>query len=110
MAKIESPEKIQELPLSVVKNMVTLATSGFGLVVALAWNEFIKTLVSTYINPYLGESSGTISLLIYAVVMTLLAVLVTMQLSGLQKKLEQLNEVVVRKPKSETDPKAKSKR
>ncbi len=94
MSKIQTPERIGELPLSVVKNMITLATSGFGLVVALAWNEFIRNFVDTYINPYLGKEGGTVSLLIYAVVMTLVAVLITMQLTGVQRKLERLNEVV----------------
>lgn len=86
--KIEPAEDIKELPLSMVKNMITLATSGFGLVVALAWNELIKTAVSQYIDPILGKGGGLISLLIYAVVMTLLAVLVTMQLAQIQKRLE----------------------
>jgi uncharacterized membrane protein (DUF106 family) len=88
MAKIDPPQSIKDMPLAIVKNMVVLATSGFGLVVALAWNEAIKTTVETYINPLLSEQSGVISLFIYAIVMTLLAVLVTMQLAKLQKTLE----------------------
>lgn len=88
MANINTPQSYRDMPLAIVKNMVALATSGFGLVVALAWNEAIKTTVDTYINPLLGESSGVISLFIYAVVMTLLAVMVTMQLARLQKGLE----------------------
>ena len=72
--------------------MVTLATSGFGLVVALAWNEAIKSAVETYINPFLGEKSGVISLFIYAVIMTLLAVTVTMQLARVQKTLEDITQ------------------
>ncbi len=100
MATIETPQDIKELPLAVVKNMILLATSGFGVVVALAWNEFIRSLVDTYINPYLGASSGIISLFIYAALMTFLAVIVTMQLAQVQKKLELLNErVVTRKEK-----------
>ncbi len=90
MAEIKPPEKITELPLAVVKNMIVLATSGFGVVVALAWNELIKAVVEQYIDPLLGKSSGVISLLIYAVAMTLLAVFVTMQLGSLEKRLESL--------------------
>jgi len=88
MAKIQSPESIKDMPLAIVNNMVALATSGFGLVVALAWNEAIKNTVSAYIDPLLGEQSGVVSLFIYAVVMTLLAVIVTMQLARVQKTLE----------------------
>jgi len=58
-----------------------LMTSGFGLVAALAWNELIKEIVKVYIKPFFGESSGLISLLIYAVLITFLAVLVTYNLS-----------------------------
>ena len=63
-----------------------LVTSGFGLVAALAWNELIKELVKEYIKPLFGEFSGLISLLIYAIVITALAVLVTYQLSKLAEK------------------------
>lgn len=94
MAKIDTPNSVADLPLAIVKNMITLATSGFGVVVALAWNEAIKNAVDTYINPYLGESSGVISLVIYALIMTILAVIVTMQLSQIEKRLTDLNELV----------------
>lgn len=70
----------------VLKQMLTLATSAFGLVAALAWNELIKELVDNYIKPFVGGSSGIFSLLIYAVVVTVLAVVVTYNLSKLVKK------------------------
>lgn len=63
-----------------------LMTSGFGLVAALAWNELIKELVNQYVKPFFGESSGLISLLIYAVFVTALAVFVTYQLSKLAEE------------------------
>lgn len=70
----------------VVRQMLNLATSGFGLVAALAWNEFIKELVNTLIKPVTGRFSGIISLLVYAVIVTLLAVAVTYNLTRLVKK------------------------
>lgn len=66
--------------------MLTLATSGLGLVAALAWNTLIQELVSQYIEPLIGGASGIISLLIYAVLVTVLAVVVTYNLSKLIKK------------------------
>jgi len=66
--------------------MLKLATSGFGLVAALAWNELIKEVVTEYIKPIAGESSGIISLLIYAILVTGLAVFVTYNLSRVVKK------------------------
>ena len=68
------------------KRTLALMTSGFGLVSALAWNELIKELVKEYVKPLFGESSGIISLAIYAVLITFLAVLVTYQLSKFAEK------------------------
>jgi hypothetical protein len=92
MSKIETPKDPKDLPVAVIKNMISLATSGFGLVVALAWNEVIKKTVAEYIDPWLGKSGSIISMLVYAVVITLLAVFVTMQLAQLQRKFEKINE------------------
>lgn len=97
MAAIKPPNSIKEFPLAVITQMIGLATSGFGLVVALAWNEFIKTAVEVYIRPYLGKGSGVASLFIYAVVVTALAVLVTMQLTRMQQRLEGLGKKVRKK-------------
>lgn len=95
--KIEPPQSIFDLPQAVVKQMLTLATSGFGLVAALAWNEVIKEIVDHYIKPYFPDSYGLISLSIYAVVITALAVLITLQLSFLQAKLEKKERVEIKK-------------
>jgi hypothetical protein len=92
MSKVETPSSVYELPLSIIKNMIGLSSSGFGVVVALAWNEVIKRAVTDFIDPYMGKNSGLISLFIYALVMTTLAVIATMQLSSMQKNLELLAE------------------
>ena len=63
------------------KQLLKLVTSGFGLVAALAWNELIKKVVSDYIKPKVGGDSEVISLLIYSLVITFLAVVVTLNLS-----------------------------
>lgn len=78
----------KRLHLEIVTQMLTLATSGFGLVAALAWNGVIQELVNTYIKRFLPTNSGIISLAIYAVIVTILAVIVTMQLSKIKEKLE----------------------
>lgn len=75
-----------EVRREVLKQILTLSTSGFGLVAALAWNELIKEVVTEYIKPVAGENSGIISLLIYAIVVTFLAVLITYNLSKIAKK------------------------
>jgi len=76
----------KRLQKEALKQMLTLATSGFGLVAALAWNQFITEFVETYIRPLVGGSSRLISSLIYAVIITILAVLVTYNLTKVVKK------------------------
>ena len=68
------------------REMLKLATSGFRLVAALAWNELIKEVVKGFIEPLLGGISGMVSLLIYAVLVTSLAVLITYNLSRIVRK------------------------
>lgn len=63
------------------KQLLKLVTSAFGLVAALAWNEVVKQAVTTYIKPIAGESSNVIYLLVYALIVTILAVLVTYYLT-----------------------------
>lgn len=70
----------------VVKEILKLSTSAFGLVAALAWNELIKEVVTMYIKPLVGGASGIISLSIYAVIVTSLAVIVTISLSKLANR------------------------
>lgn len=86
--KVNPPNSVKDLPLAVIKQMTALATSGFGLVAALAWNNVIKEAVEIYIKPLLGGSSGLVSLVIYAVIITFLAILVTFQLSKLEQRFQ----------------------
>ncbi len=81
-------ETKKQLHIAVLKQMVTLATGGFGLVAALAWNNVIQELVNNHIKPFLPKGSGLISLFIYAVLVTTLAVVITLNLSKLIEKLE----------------------
>lgn len=79
----------KKLHVEAVKQMVTLSTSGFGLVAALAWNSVIQEFVNSYIKKWLPEGSGVISLFIYAIIITILAVTVTLQLSRFSEKLQE---------------------
>ena len=78
----------KRLTIEIIKQMLALSTSGFGLVAALAWNSVIQEFVNTYVKRWLPGQSGIISLLIYAVVVTILAVLVTLQLSKILDRFE----------------------
>lgn len=68
------------------QQMLTLSTSGFGLVAALAWNEAIQAFVKNYIQYYFPNQSDVISKFLYAFLITIFAVFVTYQLSRLSAK------------------------
>ena len=84
----KTQKKSKKLHTEIVRQMLTLATSGFGLVAALAWNGVIQEFVNEYIKKWLPGGSGIISLLLYAIIVTILAVFVTLQLSQLLEKME----------------------
>ena len=73
---------------AVIKQMITLSTSGFGLVAALAWNNVIQDFVTNFVKPYLPNGSGIISLLVYALIVTVLAVIITTNLTKLEEKIK----------------------
>jgi hypothetical protein len=55
-----------------LQTMITLAAASLGLVAALAWNEAIKALI----RKFLGEDDSLVGLFIYAILATLIAVVV----------------------------------
>jgi hypothetical protein len=86
--KITPPKSINHLPQAIIKQMLALATSGFGLVAALAWNEVVKEAINSHIKPYLPQGSSLISLIIYAAIVTSFAVIITLQLTKISEKLD----------------------
>lgn len=87
--KKEETKKQKKLHIEIVRQMLTLATSGFGLVAALAWNNLVQEFISGYVKRWLPQNSGIFSLLVYAIIVTVLAVLITLQLSKLLQRLEE---------------------
>ena len=85
MIQLAMKEKIKqeagEIRKRAISETLKLATGAFGLVAALAWNQVIQEVVNVYVKPFFGEGSGLISLLIYAVIITLLVVFVSYQVS-----------------------------
>lgn len=70
----------------VLQQLITLSTSGFGLVAALAWNEAIQTFVKDYIQRFYPDQAGVVSKFLYAIIVTAFAVLITYQLSRLASR------------------------
>ncbi len=81
-----------ELQIAILKQMLVLATGGFGIAAALAWNDLIKNLIEVYVKPYVSKGSGITATLIYAVAITVIAVFVTLQLGRILGKLEEKEE------------------
>jgi hypothetical protein len=72
----ETPRK-KRLHKELLGSFAMLVTSAFGFVAALAWNEAVKAAINRYIEP----GSGLKSQFLYAIFVTVLAVLVSYYLS-----------------------------
>ncbi|MGM0438922.1 MAG: DUF5654 family protein [Patescibacteria group bacterium] len=68
----------------IVDKLSTLVASAFGLVAALAWNGAIQAIF----KEVFGTADGVVSMLIYAVVVTIIAVIVTIWVAKLAPREE----------------------
>ncbi|MBI2018138.1 hypothetical protein HYS96_00350 [Candidatus Daviesbacteria bacterium] len=68
-----------------IQQLITLSTSAFGLAAALAWNDTIQQTVKEFIEPRI-PGSGIFSRFIYAGIVTILGVIITIQLSRLASR------------------------
>lgn len=75
---------IAEFRYEAMNTFTTLFTSAFGLVAALAWNETVKEAIDRYITP----GAGLKSKLIYAFLVTLLAVIVSYEFGRIATRLK----------------------
>ena len=73
----------------VIEKLAALLTAAFGLVAALAWNDAIKAL---FRGPCGAEDAGALCTLstggpwVYAIIITIVAVIVTIQIGKLAEK------------------------
>ena len=68
---------------TVMKTIITLVTTAFGLVAGLAWNDAIQKLIEQFI----GTGDALPSLFTYAIVVTVVAVIVTVLLARVAGKM-----------------------
>lgn len=68
---------------TVMKTIITLVTTAFGLVAGLAWNDAIQKLIESV----MGAGDALSGLFIYAIVVTILAVVVTILLARVAAKM-----------------------
>ena len=84
----ESKSKIRskffEVEQEFFRTIATLVISAFSLVAALAWNTAITKILDQYLS--LQPNSTIISWVIYAVIVTLIAVVVTVYMTRISQK------------------------
>lgn len=78
---------ITPLSKKIASQTLTLLVSSLGLVSALAWNEAIKEYVDVFVKPYFARGSGVLSLFVYAIVITVITVITTVQLNKLARRV-----------------------
>lgn len=66
-------EEVKDIRGQVSQTIATLMTTAFGLIAALAWNEAIKAIILQYFQ----AGNGITGLLIYAILITIIAVVAT---------------------------------
>jgi uncharacterized BrkB/YihY/UPF0761 family membrane protein len=66
----------------VIKALAALITAAFGLVAALAWNTAIQEIFKVAF----GQQSGLLAMIIYAVVVTVVAVFATIMIGRVAAK------------------------
>lgn len=71
-------------PRKIISESLALMTTAFGLVAALAWNEAIKTLIAEVVP----RGQGVMSLFIYAIVVTAVAVVISMRLLNIKERID----------------------
>ena len=68
-----------------IQTMISLASAAFGVVAALAWNSAITALV----KQIFGAGGQIVSLFVYAVLITIIAVIVMVNLGKLAERSAQ---------------------
>ena len=69
----DEEEKEEPMKVVVLDKIAALVTAAFGLVAALAWNDAIKAIF----REIFGEADSVGPMLIYAVIVTIAAVILT---------------------------------
>jgi TRAP-type C4-dicarboxylate transport system permease small subunit len=75
-----------EMKTTYIGTMIGLATVAFGLIAAGAWNKFISDLIALFLKP----GSGLLAQFIYAVLVTVIAIVVVQSLARLAQKEAEL--------------------
>jgi len=75
-----------EVKPTYIGTMIGLATVAFGLIAAGAWNKLISDVIALFLKP----GNGVIAELIYAIIVTILAIVIVQGLAKIAEKESQL--------------------
>ena len=81
--------------MQLVETFATLMTAAFGMIAALAWNEAIKAVVAKFFDP----EDSVVPLLVYAIVITVIAVICIILIARTLGKLKDSMEAEEEKKK-----------
>lgn len=76
----------KKLRLEILEKMATLATAGFGLVAAFAWNSAIQDLFKKF--TFFGSSDSLVAKFVYAIFITAVIVIITYSIGTSVNKLK----------------------
>jgi hypothetical protein len=71
-----------EVKSTYLGTMIGLATVAFGLIAAGAWNKFISDVIALFLKP----GNGVLAELLYAIIVTVVAIVVVQSLAKLAEK------------------------
>jgi Family of unknown function (DUF5654) len=71
-----------EIKPTYLGTMISLATVAFGLIAAGAWNKFITDLIAIFLKP----GAGVWAELVYAVIITIVAIVIVQGLGKLAER------------------------
>jgi hypothetical protein len=77
------------LRIEIMDKIVALMTAAFGFIAALAWNGAISQLIEDWLGT---AEDSTLGLLIYAVIVTIVAVVAIVLISRAYGKMKALEE------------------
>ncbi len=77
-------ESVRQANKEILSQGLGMVSSAFVLVAALAWNDAIRSLIMHYFK----ESGSLISQFIYAILVTILAVIIASRLNRLAQKFK----------------------
>ena len=69
--------KSDEFKVQLLETFASLITAAFGLVAALAWNDTIKAAIKAVF----GTEDDVVGMTVYAVIVTIIAVIMTLLIS-----------------------------